>query len=373
MLLFSLFAGVVAAFLYPYVLFPAVLAIVSRKQNRAAAPIPDANLPRVAILVSAFNEENRIAAKIDNFLATDYPEDRLEMWIGTDGSVDNTANIVRQLAHPRVHLVERAERSGKTMVLNDLAARARARGAEVFVFTDVNSFYRPDTVRRLVSGLREPGVGLVCGRTLVKGADPQIEIEDTYYRIEQWLKERESSRGWLAGALGAVYALPAELYTQLNPELINDLTHPCEVAVRGYKLRFDPLAINEEAAGDNPAREFSRQTRMTAQGAYVLARYMPALLAARRVGQFWVLLSHKFLRWVAGLWLLVAGALLPLISIPVTVAVAAALVALFTGWKFRAGWATFPAYFFLVHLAYLNGLRHALRGDRFVVWKPREG
>jgi cellulose synthase/poly-beta-1,6-N-acetylglucosamine synthase-like glycosyltransferase len=368
-----LFAGVVAAFLYPYVVFPALLAVVSRKERRPATLAEAAELPAVAILVSAYNEHGRIAAKIGNFLASDYPEERLEMWIGSDGSTDDTANVVRRIGAPRVHLVERRERSGKTIVLNDLAARARARGAAVFVFTDVNSSYRPDTVRRLAAGLQEPGVGLVCGRTLVRGVDSQLEIEHTYYRIEQWLKLRESSRGWLAGALGAVYAMRAELYTDLDPEFINDLTHPCQLAVQGYKLRFDPTAINEEAAGDNPVREFWRQTRMTAQGAWVLRKYMPALLAAGRVGQFWVLLSHKCLRWVAGLWLIAAAVLLPLISVPLALAAAAAMLVLVTGWKCRASWARFPTYFFLVHVAYLNGLWRALRGDRFVVWKPREG
>jgi cellulose synthase/poly-beta-1,6-N-acetylglucosamine synthase-like glycosyltransferase len=269
--------------------------------------------------------------------------------------------------------VERRERSGKTAVLNDLAARARARGAEVFVFTDVNSSYRPDTVRRLATALRQPGVGLVCGRTVVRGADRQIEVEGTYYRLEQWLKERESSRGWLAGALGAVYAIRAELYTELDPALINDLTHPCQVALRGYQCRFDPMAISEEAAGDDPGREFSRQTRMTAQGAYVLARHMPLLPVSGCVGQFWILLSHKLMRWIAGLWLIAGAVLLPVISVPLAAVAAAGLAVLFAGWKRRARWATFPAYFFLVHVAYLNGLWRALLGDRFVVWKPREG
>jgi cellulose synthase/poly-beta-1,6-N-acetylglucosamine synthase-like glycosyltransferase len=283
------------------------------------------------------------------------------------------SGVVRRTGAARVHLVERRERSGKTAVLNDLAPRARAGGASVFVFTDVNASYRPDTVRRLVAALQEPGTGLVCGRTVVRGADRQIEIEGAYYRLEQWLKERESSRGWLAGALGAVYAMRAELYTELDPALINDLTHPCQVAIRGYKLRFDPLAISEEAAGDDATREFSRQTRMTAQGAYVLARYLPALLSAGRPGQFWVLLSHKLMRWIAGLWIILGAALLPLISVPLSIAAAVLFVVLIAGWKRGAGWATFPAYFLLVHLAYLNGLWRALSGNRFVVWKPREG
>jgi len=183
--------------LYPYVLYPLLLAIVSRVFERPHAPSP-AGAPSIGILVSAFNEEHRIREKIANFQALDYPGDRLELWIGTDGTTDRTAQIVRELGDSRVHLVERAERSGKTAVLNDLAGRART---DLLVFTDVNALFRPDAVRRLATAVADPAVGLVSGRTVIRAGDGQVEVEGAYYRLESWLKAREGACGWLAGAL----------------------------------------------------------------------------------------------------------------------------------------------------------------------------
>src|SRR3954452_9303230 len=192
-----LLGAAIVAVLYPYVIFPAVLAVIGRKPETPSEP---AELPRVALLVSAFIEGERIADKIRNFQSFDYPADRIDLWIGTDGSPDNTAEIVRRINAPRVHLVERKERSGKTAVLNDLASRAKA---DVFIFSDVNAYYRRDTVQMLVRHFEDPSVGIVSGRTIIRGRDGQAHVESAYYRFESWVKLRESSRGWLAGAIGA--------------------------------------------------------------------------------------------------------------------------------------------------------------------------
>lgn len=363
-----LLAVIPLAVLYPYVIFPALLAALIRKVQKT--PPECVNLPTVAILVSAFKEADRIADKIHNFQSLDYPPDRIELWIGTDGSPDDTAQIVRCINAPRLHLVERKERSGKTAVLNDLASRAKA---DIFIFSDVNAYYRRDTVRKLVRHFEDPTVGIVSGRTIIRGRDGQAHVESAYYRFESWVKLRESSRGWLAGAIGAVYALRANLYEALPSDLINDLSHPCQVATMGYCCRFDPAAISEEAAGDGPGREFFRQTRMTAQAAYVLATYIPRLLRARRYGMTWVLLSHKWLRWTAGIWMIMGICALPFLSLPLTAAALVITAIVICGWKAKRRWATLPMYFLIVHIAYLNGICRALQGERYVVWKPRAG
>jgi hypothetical protein len=359
----------VIGLVYPYVLYPLLLAIVSRVFERAHAP-SSAGTPSVGILVSAFNEEHRIREKIANFQALDYPGDRLELWIGTDGSTDRTAHIVRELGDPRVHLVERAERSGKTSVLNDLAGRVRT---DLLVFTDVNALFRPDAVRRLAAAAADPAVGLVSGRTVIRAGDGQVEVEGAYYRLESWLKAREGACGWLAGADGAIYALRADLYRKLPPEWINDLAHPCQVAASGFQARAEPLAISEEAAGDDAGREFDRQTRITAQASYLLAAQTGPLLRNGCWSMLWVLASHKWLRWIAGLWILAGAVALTALSPLLALAAAGVLLLLALGFRSGAGWASIPIYFLLIHLAYLRGLWQALAGERYVTWKPRAG
>jgi hypothetical protein len=356
---------------YPYAIYPLLLGVVSRLFARPAAPATAAaDLPLAAILVSAFNEETRILDKITNFGALDYPPDRIEMWIGTDGSMDRTAGIVREANHPRVHLVERPMRSGKTAVLNDLAHRTRA---SVLVFTDATSHFRPDAVRLLATGFSDPRVGLVSGRALIRGSDGNVAVEGAYYRLDSWMKDREGACGWLAGALGPIYALRATLYRDLPPEFINDLAHPCQVVAAGFEARFEARAVSEEPAGDHAGREFDRQTRIAAQASYLLLRESWNLLRGGRWGMLWTLISHKWLRWIAGIWFPLGCIALADLHPRLAAAALALPILVVAGWRAGARWAGIPMFFILVHCAYLNGLWRALLGDRYLVWKPRAG
>lgn len=360
----------VAAFglAYPYVIYPLLLAVVSR--IRAAPLRVSAATPSASILVSAFNEEARIAHKIDNFLALDYPPERVSMFIGTDGSADSTASVIRGMQAPRVTLVERAERSGKTVVLNDLASRSTS---DLFVFTDVNASFRADAIRQLATILNDPAVGLVSGVTVIRSGNGNVEVEGAYYRFESWLKQKESECGWLAGADGAIYAMRAALYRHLPDNLINDLVHPCQVVAQGYQARLAPLAVSEEPAGEGAEREFHRQTRITAQAAYLLATQTGPLLQSGRWGMLWVLLSHKWLRWIIALWILVGAGALAVLAPKLAVLAAVAFAGLLLAWQSGAGWASLPVFFLLIHFAYLRGLWHAIKGERYITWKPRSG
>jgi len=353
---------------YPYVIYPFLLGLATRVFARPYAATSD--LPSVAILVSAFNEESRILDKITNFDMLDYPLDRIGMWIGTDGSMDRTAEVVRGANHPRVHLVERLERSGKTAVLNDLARRARA---SVFVFTDATGRFRPDAVRLLARPLTDPRVGLVSGRALILQGEGNVAVEGAYYRLDSWMKEREGTCGWLAGALGPIYALRADLYRDLPPDYINDLAHPCQVVAAGFEARFEPRAISEEPAGDHAGREFDRQTRIAAQASYLLLHESGTLLRKRRWGMLWTVISHKWLRWLAGIWIPLGWIALTALSPVLGAAVLALFAAIVLRWRAGSRWAEIPVFFMIVHCAYLNGLWRALSGDRYRVWKPRAG
>lgn len=353
---------------YPYDIYPLLLGLAARIFARPCAATDD--LPSVAILVSAFNEESRILEKIGNFDALDYPPDRIEMWIGTDGSMDRTAEIVRAANHPRVHLVERPQRSGKTAVLNDLAHRTRA---AILVFTDATGHFRPDAVRLLVRPLTDPRVGLASGRALIRKGEGNVEVEGAYYRLDSWMKNKEGLCGWLAGALGPIYALRANLYRDLPPEFINDLAHPCQVVAAGFEARFEPRAVSEEPAGDQAGREFDRQTRIAAQASYLLLHESWILLRNRRWGMLWTVTSHKWLRWVAGIWILLGWIALAGLSPAWAAAAIGLLFLVLVGWRAGARWAGLPMFFIIVHCAYLNGLWRALSGDRYLVWKPRAG
>lgn len=369
-----LFVGCVAAAAYPYLIYPLLLGWIARARSKPpASQEGPPHSPTVAILVSAHNEELRIAEKLENFKSLQYQAGSLQLWVGVDGADDRTAEIVRASAIDGVHCLANPARRGKTTVLNELARKARGEGAEVFVFTDVNAFFRPDAVRELVRPLVDSDVGLVSGRTVIRGRDGNSETEGAYYRLESWLKQREGALGWLPGADGAIYALRADLYTELDPALINDLAHPCQTVAAGKTARFAAAAVSEEEAGDGAEREFHRQTRMTAQAAFVLVKEGMPLLRARQWGMLWVLLSHKWARWVAGLWILAGtGALVSLGPWGIGLT---GLTLLTVGLAWRCGWpgGNVAAFFGIVHAAYLRGLWKAIRGERYVTWKLRAG
>ena len=351
-----LFAVAVLGLLYPYLLYPLLLRGVARYFARPLTA-QDGELPTIAILVSAFNAERRIRDKIANFDSLDYPADRIQLWIGTDCSDDRTADVIRAIANPRVRLIERRQRGGKTAVLNDLARRANA---EIFVITNVNALFRPDAIRQLVAVLADPTVGLASGRT---------ETE----RAEWSLSSRESSCGWSSGADGAIYAMRAELYRELPAELISDLAHPCDVAAAGWQARFASLAISDEPQSDDAGRELHRQARITAQEAYLLAVETRVLVLAGCWGMLWVLLSRKWMRWTFAVWMVLGSITLALLSPALGLLEGALLVALVAGWIAGGRWAEPPIHFILIHLAHMQGLWHALKGRRYATWEPGAG
>jgi cellulose synthase/poly-beta-1,6-N-acetylglucosamine synthase-like glycosyltransferase len=361
--------------LYVYLGYPLLLRILP---CRATKPGPPAS-PSCAILLSVYNEEHRVGEKLRNFAALSYPAS-LELWIGSDGSTDQTAGIVRNCADPRVHLLHSPQRCGKTAVLNRLAA---ACSADLLIFTDVNSMFARDAVSRLAARFCDPRVGLVSGRTISAGEGTGAATEGLYYRFENWLKQAEAAHGCLTSADGAIYAIRHTLYHPLPPDLINDFAHGCEVILQGFRAVFAPDAICCEEAGESdPGREFDRQTRMTAQAVHVYLTYIGRLLALRRIRFVWMLTSHKTLRWctLAGLaasfaamlalgagdarwlWAAASGVVLILLFL---------LGALFSGRLRKL--AGMGGYFLMVHAAYLRGLWKFASGERYVTWKPRAG
>lgn len=366
--------------LYAYGGYALLLAFfpVLRRPEKAAAD--SQFFPQVGILVSAYNEETRLPAKIDNFQALQYPAGRIDLWIGSDGSADRTAEIAGMAADPRVHCIAMTERSGKTRVLNRLVSETRA---DILIFTDVNAMFRPDAVMRLIEPFRDPAVGLVSGRTVVIESEAKAVVEGAYVRYERWLKTRESLHGCLTGADGAIYALRRDLYRKMAPDLINDFTHPCQVVLLGYAARFAPAAVCEESPGGGAMQEFSRQVRMAAQSIYVYSRHIGKLIRGCHFLFAWMLTSHKLFRWLGLLWmaLIAAGAIamaggsrwvMGLLIAQIAFAMAAAAAALFPN-RLRSGIFQFPLYFCVVHLAYACGIVQYLRGERYVTWRPRAG
>jgi cellulose synthase/poly-beta-1,6-N-acetylglucosamine synthase-like glycosyltransferase len=212
-------------------------------------------LPTVSLIVPAYDEEAVIAAKVANALALDYPRERLQVVVASDGSADATAGRAREAG---ADLVLELPAGGKVAALN--AAAERATG-ELLAFSDANSIWAPEALRRLVEPFADAAVGYVCGqvRFVDEGGG---NLEGAYWRYEMALRERESALAGITAGNGAIYAVRRDAYLPLAPSGSHDLSFPFELAKRGLRSLYVPGAGAEEKMVPTLEGEFARKRRM---------------------------------------------------------------------------------------------------------------
>lgn len=371
----SLLVGCGALVAYVLVGYPLLLrAIVAIRGPRA---IRQADItPSVSLVISAFNEADVIASKIDNALALDYPADLLQIVIISDASDDGTDAIVQGYEARGVRLQRMAERRGKTAGLNATLPRLTS---EIVVFSDANAIYEPDAIRKLVRNFADPDVGCVTGEARYLGdADGAAdEGEGTYWNYEMQLKRLETAVGSSVGGDGAIYAIRRHLWQTLPDDGINDFLNPLQIVAAGWRGVYEPEAIcHEEAAGDT-SKEYRRRVRIISRSWRAVWRASD-VLKPWKVGFFAVsIVSHKVLRWFTGLFLFGIGlgalglVLPPLIAAPPWVwAALSAMVLLVmavpeTRRILQVAW-----YFGVLNLASVVGLVKGTFGQTSGVWTP---
>ncbi len=256
-------------------------------------------LPTVSLIVPAYDEEEVIAAKVANALALDYPRERLQVIVASDGSSDATAERARAAG---ADLVLELPPGGKIAALNAGAERA---SGEVLAFSDANSSWAPDALRRLVAPFEDPQVGYVCGQ--VRFLDPGGDnLEGAYWRYEMAVREMESALAGVTAGNGAIYAVRREAYVPLAPSGSHDLSFPFAFAKRGLRSLYAPAARAEEKMVPTVEGEFARKRRMmvglwdiVAGEGMLSPRGYPPLFAFE-------ILSHRVLRYLSPLLHLLA-------------------------------------------------------------------
>jgi cellulose synthase/poly-beta-1,6-N-acetylglucosamine synthase-like glycosyltransferase len=266
--------------------------VVGKRERRQAG---GDDLPTVAVVVSAYNEEVHIGARIANLLELDYPPERLRIYVGSDGSADRTGEIIRRCADPRVIALDFPRNRGKASVLNDLVART---SEAIIVFSDANTLFDRDAVRELISGFADPGVGCVSGELRLRAAAGANQ-DSLYWRVEQFLKFFEARLGALLGANGAIYAIRRELWKPLRPDTIcDDFCVAMNVAAARYRISYAPRAWAEEDTPASIGEEYARRVRIGIGNFQALVRH-PEYLWRTRWATRVAYLSHKVLRWIA--------------------------------------------------------------------------
>jgi cellulose synthase/poly-beta-1,6-N-acetylglucosamine synthase-like glycosyltransferase len=304
-ILFWACAGLIV---YTHAGYPLVLWLLVRRPGKPLDPeLPKLGLagsqaPPVSLIVPAYDEEEVIAAKVANALALDYPRERLQVIVASDGSTDATVERARAAG---ADLVLALPPGGKIAALN---AGAEQASGELLAFSDANSEWAPDALRRLVEPFADPAVGYVCGqvRFVDQGGG---NLEGAYWRYEMSVREMESALAGVTAGNGAIYAVRREAYLPLRPSGSHDLSFPFELAKQGLRSRYVPAARAEEKMVPTLEGEFARKRRMMVGlwdivvGEGMLSpRGYPPLFAFE-------LASHRLLRYLSPLLhLVVLGA-----------------------------------------------------------------
>ncbi|MGI8886383.1 MAG: glycosyltransferase family 2 protein [Gaiellaceae bacterium] len=290
----ALFWGSLGALAWTHACYPAAMGVLARVRPR---PVRRQDVtPSVALVVSAHDEEDVIGRRLENLLELDYPPERLEIVIASDGSQDRTDAIVEELSasEPRVRLL-RCPREGKVAAQH---RSVRATESDVLAFTDANTEWRPDALRKLVRNLADPEVGYVCGQLRLESPEG-ANLEGLYWRYEVWVREQESKASSITAGNGAIYAVRREAYVEDNPKFGHDFGFPYLMEQAGRRAIYDPEAIAVEKPASEPEDEYGRKVRMNARswGHLITGR----MFRPTRPLYMAELVSHRVLRYSSGL------------------------------------------------------------------------
>lgn len=350
---------------YTYAMYPALIYTLSRLCRRDSRIGNE--LLSVTIVIAVRNEEQRVGRKLDSLLELDYPADKMNIVVVSDGSTDRTDDIVQGFDDRNVRLERIESEAGKAPALNRGVSSA---GGELVVFCDVRQHVDVGAVRALVAPFADPSIGAVSGE-LHTGSDRGPGI---YWRYEKFIRIAESRFSSAVGATGHLYAIRRNLFRALPKYLLlDDVYTPMQIVLQGYRVLFEPAAkvFDEEAS---IKAEFLRKAR-TLAGNFQLLHQLPGVLNPGRNPIFVQFISHKVLRlvcpyafimlFISNVWLLVSGSSAPVYGFSFSVQVFIYSLAVKgilgngSGWQLTRIFHTFVVF----NAAAIEGLRRYLRGD----------
>lgn len=293
--------------LYAYVGYPLIIGLLSVFFPKKDCPQqPTGNLS-VSVIIAAKNEEKNIVKRIHNLLSLEYPCNRYEIIIVSDGSDDRTNDLVADMMMKRanIQLISYAPSRGKAYALNLGVEKAKG---DIIIFADCRQYFSKDAIVALTANFADETVGCVSGELFFlneKKKEPQVEI-GTYWKYEKMIRKAESATGSVVGATGAVYAVQKKLYQPI-PEntLLDDVLIPMNVVFRGYRAVYDGRAQAFDRISGSVKEEWKRKVR-TLAGNWQLASLKPDLLNPRKNPIWWRFVSHKFARLLVPVFLVLA-------------------------------------------------------------------
>jgi len=374
-----------AVILYVYIGYPLLLQLLSVFYRAKHARQDEKLSPNVSLIISCYNEVDVVKEKIENSLAIDYPKEKLQIIIVSDGSDDGTDEIAKDYSSKGIVLIRQEGRLGKTSAINLAMERVNS---EIVVFSDANAMYETDAIKKLVRNFADKKVGYVVGAALYTDGKTSAAAasEDIYWQYEIKLKTLESKLHSVVGGDGAIYAIRRALYIKLDAKDINDFVNPLQIIAQGYRGVFDPEAnCLEETAGDF-SKEAKRKQRIVNRSFRGLMK-VKVVMNPLKFGIFSLeVISHKLLRWLIPVFIVcfALGSLFlsyenilafQIITLLGIVFLWLAQVGLLKSRNTHSSPIFFiPYYFLMVNYYSLLGVITALAGNIQVTWStPREG
>ncbi len=380
-----LFWVLIGLAVYAYAVYPLLIAAIARlKRNQPQPSLPE-TLPHVTLFVTAFNEEQFVDEKIANSHALDYPADRLHLVWVTDGSDDNTNQLLAK--YPDVKVFFEPERRGK---VHAMKRGLQLINTDIVIFTDANTMLSADSVKEMVRLFENPQIGCVAGEKRISSDIRQNAAssgEGAYWRYESWIKRNDATAGSAIGAAGELFAMRRSLYQPISDNtLLDDFEISLRIALTGYKIGYSPRACAIERPSANIGEEMKRKVRIAAGSFQTMLRLGGLFNFFSHPMLTFQYVSHKVLRWV-----MVPLAMVLIIPLNIyfcainnfsinniyTWTLAAQIlfyVATFVGFalqnkKLNASWIYIPYYFFLANKAMWLGFWRFCRNKQSVNWE----
>ncbi len=371
---------------YSYLLYGLIIAFFAyfkKLFNKNALDELCCNLPEVTLFIPAYNEANYVQQKVTDCLALNYPKNKLKfIWV-TDGSDDGTPDLLKKFPFIKAYHLE--QRSGKIHAMN---RGMQFVDTEIVVFSDANTLLGKDSILKIVECFFDAKVGCVAGEKRIVNKSLDIAVnagEGFYWKYESWVKKQESDFNSVIGAAGELFAIRTSLYQPVEMDsVLDDFMISMRIAMRGYKIKYEPQAYAIETASASITEEMKRKVRIAAGGIQSVFRLLPLL----NIFRFGVLsiqyISHKVLRWlvvpISFVFIFILGMLLflkyPIFHYYGYLFYLQLLfyILVYFGWKFqnrKIGLKALfvPYYVFIMNYSVLLGIRRYISGSYSVNWE----
>lgn len=369
---------------YTYIGYPIILGVLvfikRRLRSRPNIYYQNEELPEITLVVACFNEGDILPKKIENTLLLDYPIDKRKLYFVTDGSTDNSEDVIQQ--YPQLTLFHEDGRKGKNAAVNRVMPFVKS---PITIFCDANTFLNKQALQRIARHYKNEDVGAVAGEKRVSNADSDSAAssgEGAYWKYESQLKKWDSELHTVVGAAGELFSIRTSLYEEVPKDvLIEDFRLSMNIAKKGYRVIYEPEAYAIESGSASMEEEHKRKVRISAGGLIEVWHFMGLLNFFKYGLLSFQYVSHRMLRWTLAplslLILLLTNSILALsgnrfFTIALAAQIAFYIIAmlgyLMRNNKIKLKILFVPYYFLFMNVSVFQGLVRLIKGKQSAIW-----